>query len=187
MPIVCAVFWFQSAPPHGGRPEMTILCATLREVSIRAPAWGATSLSLRNPCCCSVFQSAPPHGGRPLGTSKIAFFCRFQSAPPHGGRRAATGAYFDSSGNCFNPRPRMGGDDKIKVATLATADVSIRAPAWGATKWNGKCTSALRFQSAPPHGGRPEQVDEWPRGVRVSIRAPAWGATTRSALARAPQ
>ena len=77
--------WFQSAPPHGGRPpscacqrgarsfnprprtggDVKRAAAPLRRsVSIRAPARGAT-------WCISthvgerVFQSAPPHGGRP--------------------------------------------------------------------------------------------------------------------------
>ena len=36
---------FQSAPPHGGRPVMSQQPASLRLVSIRAPAWRATRCS----------------------------------------------------------------------------------------------------------------------------------------------
>ena len=55
----------------------------------------------------------------------------------------------------FNPRPRTGGDE--------TAGADSPTPSM--------------FQSAPPHGGRPDrrQVDRVDRDV--SIRAPARGAT----------
>ena len=55
---------------------------------------------------------------------------------------------------CFNPRPRVGGDDCVQREE-AVYHVSIHAPAWGATggyNLYGCCT-------------------------RVSIHAPAWGAT----------
>ena len=76
---------------------------------------------------------------------------------------------------CFNPRPRMGGDyfnpvveDWTEVsihapawgATLVETKqqnsmlVSIHAPAWGATDHDILCKILQRFQSTPPHGGR---------------------------------
>ena len=56
----------------------------------------------------------------------------------------------------FNPRTRVGCDlGRVQFQTLE--NVSIHAPAWGATSW------------CPPSGLRPP---------RVSIHAPAWGATS---------
>ena len=78
----------------------------------------------------------------------------------------------------FNPRPRTGSDDiriskldtlsvfqsapPARGATLLTFDaadvdiVSIRAPARGATGSAMRMTLSSTFQSAPPHGERPE-------------------------------
>ena len=91
----------------------------------------------------------------------------------------------------------MGGDFTLADLQDLTP-VSIHAPAWGATLSTPISNTGLRFQSTPPHGGRPS---EWvstltwmcfnprPRmgGDRtksaseaagiVSIHAPAWGAT----------
>ena len=119
---------FQSTPPHGGRHGDGRRLVHPREVSIHAPAWGATIL------CCIV-------------------------------------AFYD----CFNPRPRMGGD--FLVCPLRdTQKVSIHAPAWGATpqlafaycpsngfnprprmggdKYMCMDFGGEVFQSTPPHGGR---------------------------------
>ena len=123
---------------------------SVREVSIHAPAWGATEHSIVY-TICSMFQSTPPHGGRPTSPSLLA-------AVPS-----------------FNPRPRMGGDSQ-QDADAARRRVSIHAPAWGATAYGG-CEGSVQkvsihapawgatgaksrrdgdstFQSTPPHGGR---------------------------------
>ena len=81
----------------------------------------------------------------------------FQSAPPHGGRHAARPRDASRSPG-FNPRPRTGGDLKNLAAVAEVVDVSIRAPARGATT------------PADHHGTIGE----------VSIRAPARGATLAS-------
>ena len=81
-----------------------------------------------------LFQSAPPHGGRPTELEEV---------------------WLDSE--CFNPRPRTGGDDLL-VLRIARPEpaVSIRAPARGATsEVEDERSGHQRFQSAPPHGGRP--------------------------------
>ena len=78
-----------------------------RVVSIHAPAWGATSVTVKLRSLM-LFRSTPPHGGRPSTKSILTYRTEFRSTPPHGGRRRKTGA----SGLCgsFDPRPRMGGD-----------------------------------------------------------------------------
>ena len=78
-------------------------------------------------------------------------------------------------------------------------DISIHAPAWGATVTKGRELQSLLFQSTRPRGARPDRLRQRliillfqstrPRGARrragarsyghrrISIHAPAWGAT----------
>ena len=131
-----------------------LVCVSInnsRNVSIHAPAWGATP-TFYLVAHSSGFQSTPPHGGRLRNVSKFYPPILFQSTPPHGGRQIASlqadieelfqstpphgGRPRDPYGrrldNCFNPRPRMGGDlgDENTLTTV------------------------YMFQSTPPHGGR---------------------------------
>ena len=76
----------------------------------------------------------------------------------------------------FNPRSREGSDNlpwehKVKL------QISIRAPARGATQTSGMILVSSRFQSALPRGER--QGTAWKESVQryISIRAPARGAT----------
>ena len=77
---------FQSAPPHGGRPETGGSQLGCLHVSIRAPARGAT---LCQAC------------GRRAATVSIR-------APARGATRRQSGGGGRLGG--FNPRPRTGGD-----------------------------------------------------------------------------
>ena len=141
----------------------------------------------------------------------------FQSTLPHGERprNSSRWTYPDD----FNPRSRMGSDDTALEMTLTTVlfqstlphgerraaargpaarEISIHAPAWGATWINGQQVNHTGFQSTLPHGERPGR---WSRRARntdfnpcsrmgsdhritaqlhqhpISIHAPAWGAT----------
>jgi len=53
---------------------------------------------------------------------------------------------------CFNPRPRVGGD-QVFPCPSDLFPVSIRAPAWGAMLLAHAQSSFGAFQSAPPRGG----------------------------------
>ena len=174
---ICLVIrsMFQSAPPQGGRPHIsrgprrldssfnprprrggdltqTATSARPAQVSIRAPAGGATISRLDDRSMNNLFQSAPPQGGRRTTTGAA------------GARRKS-----------FNPRPRRGGDQLYAIdcraalvsirapAGGATANprsfartslVSIRAPAGGATCLSQCGCWRAKFQSAPPQGGR---------------------------------
>ena len=82
------------------------------------------------------------------------------------------------SSNSFNSRSRMGSDVN-GVCQCWIGEVSIRAPAWGAT-WGrsvsiGKSTVSIR---APAWGATIVFV-HLSLIVKVSIRAPAWGATCK--------
>ena len=123
------------------------------EISIRAPARGATGL----PCtysACIIFQSALPRGERPGLLSPVApVQLPFQSALPRGERLSifrSLRIFFQIS-----IRAPARGATMDALQTLYNTLISIRAPARGATYGFGK--------------DRLTRV--------ISIRAPARGAT----------
>ena len=100
---------FLSAPPHGGRLRRVRQARPGEEVSIRAPARGATenaaSIFFRD----DSFYPRPRTGGDFEVTRSACDPPRFLSAPPHGGRHLR--------------------ERSVRVEVV----VSIRAPARGAT------------------------------------------------------
>jgi len=188
---------FQSTHPHGVRhtydfviqhlqnrfnPRTRMGCDTadgrtldgLTEVSIHAPAWGATLLvyALR---ILSVFQSTHPHGVR---HSNDVFFKLCKGFNPRTRMGCDARADVGSPGRlCFNPRTRMGCDDSWHMVGVRAVAVSIHAPAWGATPQGHNLAGCHRFQSTHPHGVRPAGSHTHPARLHVSIHAPAWGAT----------
>ena len=102
----------------------------MRNVSIHAPARGATPLQTRN-VHAELFQSTPLHEGRPRPSMPVTSSrWQFQSTPLHEGR-----LYHRNK-----RRHRL--------------PVSIHAPARGATDFAGLGMVPLKFQSTPLHEGR---------------------------------
>ena len=144
---------FNHAPVRGAT-QASRVHDFVRTVSIHAPARGATA----------------GRGARYLGHIVSIH------APARGATCHLLAGRF--SGNCFNPRTRVGCDVEAVHGDGADGRVSIHAPAWGATIQD----IAARLQNAVSihapawgatfHGARP--VDNV---VAVSIHAPAWGAT----------
>ena len=96
------------------------------------------------------FQFALPHGERPSSKSPNPSTARFQFALPHGERLIA---------------------DQIQ---MLGSKVSIRAPAWGATRATAQTVAAHRsFNSRSRMGSDATQTTLTLTG-EVSIRAPAW-------------
>ena len=123
---------FQSAPPRGGRQAQVRGSTGSNDVSIRAPARGATVRGIRSIYCVRKFQSAPPRGGRlPIGFRRHRFVVVSIRAPARG----ATGLTVKHSIEPieFQSAPPRGGRQGRFQALM---------PAWV-------------FQSAPPRGGRP--------------------------------
>ena len=123
---------FQSTPPHGGRPVVDEECLEGCEVSIHAPAWGATIGHSLHLYFLLVSIHAPAWGA--TSTSFSSFLAaRFQSTPPHGGRlvnRLSLQAIHDE----FQSTPPHGGRRGVINSALIDSQVSIHAPAWGATE-----------------------------------------------------
>ena len=152
----------------------------MSDVSIHAPAWGATIT--RSP------------------RSPVMFL--FQSTRPRGARREER-RHRQQQTVGFNPRARVGRDacrflsntadlmfqstrprGARLVLTLGGApgdEVSIHAPAWGATS-SVPVVAPDRppFQSTRPRGARPTHRRSLLVPALVSIHAPAWGATASS-------
>ena len=56
--------------------------------------------------------------------------------------------------------------------------ISILAPAWGASKLGPTFDNRLQFQFSPPRGGRRAGLKFKEAEGMISILAPAWGAST---------
>ena len=135
-----------------GSDELRAAVEDLQLVSIRAPAWGATRGRRSMPSMPPGFNSR----------SRVGSDCdclRGRCSAEGFNSRSRVGS--DNVGECkmqqktsFNSRSRVGSDSSRFTPPHWYA-VSIRAPAWGATRAN-IYTQTLQ---------------------KVSIRAPAWGAT----------
>ena len=144
---------FQSAPPRGGRRCRRARLPGHVQVSIRAPAWGATMVRICPHEAREVSIRAPAWGATRAAALANARALGFNPRPRVGGDVTRLPSIVSGTG--FNPRPRVGGD--------LPATVPSQLPSW--------------FQSAPPRGGRHLVLGPPHPESSVSIRAPAWGAT----------
>ncbi len=101
---------FQSARPRGARHPRRNGCHPAQTVSIRAPAWGATGYKVRSATCPKCFNPRARVGRDIPDLCSCVKQHQFQSARPRGARRKRPGLRHRTQG------------------------VSIRAPAWGATR-----------------------------------------------------
>ena len=143
---------FQFALPRGERRKIAWLEAHVCSVSIRAPAWGATSSSKRPPMLGNVSIRAPAWGATYPPVIHRPQVARFNSrsrvgsdkAKPTGGRPSGVSI-----------RAPAWGATRGGTIHLEQIKVSIRAPAWGATIIDDSVESLKKFQFALPRGERP--------------------------------
>ena len=193
---------FQSAPPHGGRHRHTGRVRRLDDVSIRAPARGATGVPL--PLCetAPVSIRAPARGATPCGevsddldVVSIRAPARgatpaqrqgkkedlFQSAPPHGGRPRVVRSR--TTWTLFQSAPPHGGRLLPSVRVRRRICFNPRPRTGG--DFGPVCRSSRTpsFNPRPRTGG---DADDCVLGRvhAVSIRAPARGATRVSLASR---
>ena len=121
-----------------------------------------------------AFQSTHPHGVRLIIKRQSFSVSMFQSTHPHGVRHQVFTniPVYDVSIHA----PAWGATDRSSL-DYNVEEVSIHAPAWGATYRTHYCTSSGGFQSTHPHGVRPRLKSRAIVAAYVSIHAPAWGAT----------
>ena len=147
---------FQSTHPRGVRlAPLNALLTAILEVSIHAPAWGATCAFVTTVIFWTLFQSTHPRGVRPW--------------TPRSASRAA---------RSFNPRTRVGCDLLMTTVVGSSGSFQSTHPR-GVRRWVlTERPVALLFQSTHPRGVRPAGRRKRRRARDVSIHAPAWGATS---------
>ncbi len=148
------------------------------EISIHAPAWGATLLYSSRTGRRSDFNPRTRMG------CDVGFIMDINRIPWDFNPRTRMGcddgslAVYPSEGYNFNPRTRMGCDEITKLDIFGRANISIHAPAWGATALGLQVSfKILPFQSTHPHGVRRLVFLLPHQQLIISIHAPAWGAT----------
>ena len=142
---------FQSTPPHGRRHKLD---GALAVIAIRfnpRPRMGGDQPRAQNRLSSLVSIHAPAWEATKF---KILIFLPplFQSTPPHGRRRSLQGACLP--GACFNPRPRMGGDDQASRRYTGRTGFNPRPRMGGDQVRKSQSTGYVLFQSTPPHGRR---------------------------------
>ena len=146
-------------------------------VSIHAPAWGATIALVVQLGIAIGFDPRSRVGSDAALPSSLSAQTSFDPRSRVGSDHAYRASEPRSAG--FDPRSRVGSDNPRRQA-LQRFDVSIHAPAWGATSILTAATpAALGFDPRSRVGSdlpRRSCGTAWP----VSIHAPAWGATTGS-------
>jgi len=179
---------FQSAPLREGRPGKSAQRAAQIDVSIRAPARGATWIApIPASWARDRFQSAPLREGRP--GVRCATQMRTTSFNP---RPCARGDSLSCVGVArsherFNPRPCARGDmAPLRSAPVRMACFNPRPCARGDLGRGEVGNADSRFQSAPLREGRREVPEGLVGFLRVSIRAPARGATHSRARGNKP-
>ena len=177
---------FDPRPREGG--DVASIAPGRIVVSIHAPARGATWSLPTHRAAIACFDPRPREGGdrqrwssahlprvsihapaRGATIGAHASVRRFRSTPPRGGDLRIGRSYAG-----FDPRPREGGDVDTSRSSCG-ADVSIHAPARGATRWLATIVADDVSIHAPARGATGELAGC--RSDSVSIHAPARGAT----------
>jgi len=169
---------FQSTPPRGGRHRAATRRDPRQTVSIHAPARGATALDVYARPDPAEFQSTPPRGGRRWRwiISDTIPQC-FNPRPRAGGDRLCRRLVLPHQG--FNPRPRAGGDHESYRCRIRYASVSIHAPARGATADNRTSEVGLNYSFNPrPRAGGDDRRAVPRRGCKRFNPRPRAGGDT---------
>ena len=122
---------FQSTLPHGERQFISIRSEYIGSFQSTLPHGERLSFLAghRAPC---LFQSTLPHGERPDRPNVCTQAMNFNPRSRMGSDMVISSIIFTSQN--FNPRSRMGSDPDNYEIGLADFDISIHAPAWGATR-----------------------------------------------------
>ena len=173
-------------------------CTVVWSISIHAPARGATLLTSTSVEYAAIFQFTPLREGRPL-----PIYLGFPPTPNFNSRPCERGdrspAFLLPDRRYFNSRPCERGDPfqsaphqarrrfqftplregrlSLDYATKVEEDISIHAPARGATYSFSSSAISWAFQFTPLREGRREVVRQLVQKGLISIHAPARGAT----------
>ena len=189
---------FQSTHPRGVRHACCFITLTYTDVSIHAPAWGATGMVLQVDAQGGAVSIHAPAWGATGSNSDRAYLGMFQSTHPRGVRRNYFW-FWDGVLGVSIHAPAWGATlvalllSHIRIVSihaprgvrlaLAAADagkyyVSIHAPAWGATRQGRPTPSSNACFNPRTRVGCDSHIKHRQApAAGVSIHAPAWGAT----------
>ena len=146
---------FQSTPSHGGRRWRRLHTRRYFGVSIHALAWRATRVD-----------------GSSSRISRVSIHALAWRATSKAARNLART-------KCFNPRPRMEGDDRNSIHSPIRISFNPRPRMEGDPSSVAASNTFSVFQSTPSHGGRllthnlargPEQASRYREGPQQRIR-----------------
>ena len=124
-------------------------------ISIHAPAGGATR-SLYGMCSVTnEFQFTPLREGRPGERPVVSTSTLFQFTPLREGRPSA--AFSCTAAAYFNSRPCGRGDGSLREVAAMGHNISIHAPAGGATPRSTAIKSCMAISIHAPAGGATRQ------------------------------
>ena len=123
---------FQSTRPRGARRQVLHRSCIRNDVSIHAPARGATEAVQQLTVIIEVSIHAPARGATHSHHDMPEWPKQFQSTRPRGARHKLR-LIMSTSINSFNPRARAGRDTCPSGYGTEQCTVSIHAPARGAT------------------------------------------------------
>ncbi len=168
---------FQSTHPRGVRHTYGPTTAERLQISIHAPARGATKVLDQGRRGTLHFNPRTREGcDRVLDVPGILDVV-FQSTHPRGVRRPWTlGTWV--GWNDFNPRTREGCDDHLEEIGAIEYDISIHAPARGATYCHRQDMPIELISIHAPARGATKPVVRVSALRIISIHAPARGATS---------
>ena len=171
----------------------------LYNISIHAPAWGATcgnaitgfgSIFQFSPprggrqresyslCVGRKFQFSPPRGGQHNTDNIVDLQRRFQFSPPRGGRRPC-GAKSTANTVYFNSRPRAGGDAAAPTGLRRdprSRPRSVHSPEVRPAAGSSPPGSGGRSGSAP-HPRRNQVSDAGSSSQQIGAKALSWKPT----------
>ncbi len=142
---------FQSTRPRGARPRRPAHGAGDEDVSIHAPARGATACWDAYERQTIVSIHAPVRGATAVASTPTSG-TRFQSTRPRGARLATYGASSVAMG--FNPRAREGRDEAAISNSPQSWSFQSTRPRGARQKTRGRLTRICQFQSTRPRGAR---------------------------------
>jgi len=142
---------FQSTRPRGARPCADPLHAHVLRFNPRARV-GRDEKHHFQGILATRFQSTRPRGARHDGTAPGLAGWTFQSTRPRGARPKRLN-HFRRPLAFQSTRPR-GARHRGCAQSKGVGQVSIHAPAWGATSHHFQRISSTLFQSTPPRGAR---------------------------------
>ena len=159
-PVRCTLSPFRSTPPRGGRRPTRRQARRSPDVSIHAPARGATNRAWCAAAEQGGFDPRPREGGDPMPSCATCGRRCFDPRPREGGD--PSGSRGSPVWPRFRSTPPRGGRPLRRPSARAEGRVSIHAPARGATRaFSSPGDEMCSFDPRPREGGDAGSTAAW--------------------------